>query len=71
MNTDLEQIKADLTDSKNLVTKVAADVALLHSKIDALGDAPTAEQIAEVKALSADLKASLTAVDEQTAEETV
>lgn len=66
MSTELNEIKADLVAAKEKVTKVAADVAALHAKIDAIGDVPTAEEWAEVKALSADLNTSLQAVDDAT-----
>jgi hypothetical protein len=69
MSTELDGIKQDLADSTALVQKVKADVELLHAKIDALGDAPTPAEIAEVKQMSADLKDSLSAVDDLTPEE--
>lgn len=68
MSQELEAIKADLEAAKVKTSKIAADVAGLHAKIDALGDAPTAEELAEVKQLSADLNTSLQAVDDATAD---
>lgn len=68
MSEALNEIKADLLAANEKVTKIAADVARLHAAIEALGDAPTPEELAEVKALSADLNTSLQAVDDQTPE---
>ncbi len=64
-----EEIKQALTDAKAKVAKVADDVARLHAKIDALGANPTAEEVAEIKEMSADLNSSLQAVDDSTPEE--
>lgn len=66
MSEALDAIKSDLVATKAIVIKVKADVEGLHAKLDALGDAPTPEQLAEVKALSADLVTSLQAVDDET-----
>jgi len=69
MSEQLDLIKADLLAANEKVTKVAADVQRLHDRIDEIGDGvPTAEEWAEVKQLSADLNASLQAVDDQTPE---
>lgn len=68
MSEVLDQIKADLLAANEKVTKIAADVARLHAAIEALGDAPTAAELAEVKALSADLNTSLQIVDDATPE---
>lgn len=68
MSEALDAIKSDLVATKAIVIKVKADVEGLHAKLDALGDAPTPEQLAEVKALSADLVTSLQAVDDETAD---
>lgn len=70
MNQDLEQIKSDLTAANDKVAKVKADVTLLHTKVDAIADQPTAEEWAEVKTLSGKLNTSLQEVDDQTPEET-
>lgn len=70
MANELEEIKADLVSANEKVTKIKADVTLLHSKVDAIPGAPTAEQWAEVKALSSQLNASLQEVDDATPEET-
>jgi uncharacterized protein YfcZ (UPF0381/DUF406 family) len=68
MSTEAQEIKQALEDAKAKVAKVAADVALLHSKIDAL---PNTTELAEIKALSAELNTSLQAVDDSTPDETV
>lgn len=68
MSELLDQIKADLLAANEKVTKIAADVARLHAAIEAMGDAPTAAELAEVKALSADLNTSLQIVDDATPE---
>ncbi len=65
----LDGIAADLLAAKEIVVKVKADVTSLHAKIDALGEAPTQEEIDAVKAESADLVSSLQGVDDQTPEE--
>lgn len=69
MSQSAAEIKQALADAQAKVTKVAADVTALHAKIDALGDAPTADEINEIKAMAADLNSSLQAVDDQTADE--
>lgn len=69
MSQDADEIKQALNDAKAKTAKIAADVALLHSKIDALSTAPTPTEIAEIKSLSAELNASLQAVDDSTPEE--
>ena len=70
MNQDLQQIKADLQESKDKLAKVATDVTNLHNKIDQItGELPTAEEWAEVKTLASDLKTGLTTVDEVTPDE--
>lgn len=63
-------IKEKLETALGLVGKVKTDVELLHSKVEALGDAPTPEQIAELNSLSTQLVESLQTVDDQTPEET-
>ena len=68
MSAELDAIKADLASAKDKVTKVAADVASLHAKIDAIPVAPTAAEWAEVKAMSADLNSQLQTVDDATPE---
>jgi hypothetical protein len=70
MNEDLEQVKQDLIAANQKVGKVRADVAKLHALVAAGGNAPTAEQWAEVKALSGQLNTSLQEVDDQTEDET-
>ncbi len=70
MSDETKAIKQDLIDTKALVVNVKADVDRLHEKIDALDDQSTKDDIAEIKALSADLKASLKDVDDATPEET-
>lgn len=69
MSEILDAIKSDLTAAQALNTKIAADVTSLHAKIDALGDAPTAEQLQEVKDMSAALVSGLQATDDETADE--
>lgn len=67
MNTDLQEVKTALDAANAKVSKVAADVASLHAKIDAItAEQPTAEEWAAVKAQASDLNASLQAVDDQT-----
>lgn len=66
----IQQLKEQLIAANAKVAKVSADVDLLHTKIDALPEAPTAEELAEVKQLAADLNTSLQAVDDKTPEET-
>jgi len=63
-----DEIKQALTDAKAKVAKVADDVARLHAKIDALSTNPTAEEVTEIKEMSADLNSSLQAVDDSTPE---
>ncbi len=63
-----EEIKQALADAQAKVSKIATDVALLHSKIDALSTNPTADEVAEIKSLAADLNSSLQAVDDSTPE---
>lgn len=70
MNEDLQQIKTDLQTANTSLSKVKADVTLLHSKVDGIAGQPTAEEWAEVKTLATNLKAGLQEVDDQTAEET-
>lgn len=67
MSQEAQEIKQALQDANAKVAKVAADVALLHSKIDAL---PNTTELAEIKSLAADLNASLQTVDDATPEET-
>ena len=69
MSEAADQIKQALADAQAKVTKIAADVALLHSRIDALSTNPTADEVAEIKTLAADLNSSLQAVDDSTPEE--
>ena len=68
MSAELDAIKADLVSAQALQQKIAADVTRLHDQITALGDAPTPEQLAEVKALSSALVTSLQATDDATPE---
>jgi hypothetical protein len=68
MANELDAIKADVVSAKQKVEKVAADVAALHEKLDAIGEVPTEEQWAEVKAMTAELNTSLQAVDDATAD---
>jgi hypothetical protein len=68
MSAELDAIKADLVAAQELQVKIAADVQRLHDQITALGDAPTPEQLAEVKALSSALVSSLQATDAVTPE---
>lgn len=70
MNENLEEIKSSLLAANEKVSKVSADVTLLHTKVDAIPNLPTAEEWAEVKAIAANLNTSLQEVDDKTAEET-
>jgi Na+-transporting methylmalonyl-CoA/oxaloacetate decarboxylase gamma subunit len=67
MSDQATEIKELLTAANEKVAKVAADVALLHAKIDAL---PNTEELAEIKSLSTALNDSLQVVDDATPEET-
>jgi hypothetical protein len=70
MSEQLDSIKGALVSAQEKVTKIAADVALLHAKIDAIGaSVPTAEQWAEVQQLATELNTSLQVVDDATPEE--
>lgn len=69
MNDDLLQIRNDLTEAKEKLGKVSIDVDALHAKIDGIPVQPTPEEWAEVKAMAADLKTGLTAVDAKTDDE--
>lgn len=69
MNEDLQQIKASLEAANTKADKIAADVTLLHTKINGIENVPTAEEWAEVKALSSQLNDKLQAVDDKTADE--
>jgi len=71
MSQELDAIKAGVIAAQEKVVKVAADVTLLHAKVDAIIDVPTAEQWAEVQQLTADLNSSLQVIDDQTPEESV
>ena len=67
---ELEEVKADLVEIKGIAGKVKVDVEGLHAKIDSF-PAPgmTPEQIAalaEIKAMSKDIKDSLAGVDAMT-----
>lgn len=66
----IQEIKAKLQAALGKIDKVTADVALLHSKIDNLPEAPTAEEIQELKDLSTEINDKLQAVDDSTPEET-
>lgn len=66
MSTALDQIKADLATANEKADAIAADVQSLHDQITALGDAPTAAEIAEVQASSAALVAKLGTIDDTT-----
>ena len=68
MSAELEAIKADLVAAQELQVKIAADVQRLHDTITALGDAPTAQELADLKALSGALVSSLQATDDATPE---
>ena len=79
----LWEVKALLLDAQKAqeestatTLKIAADVVLLHKKIDELPPAPTEEQIADLKETATKIKtnseflaAALKNVDEQTADE--
>ena len=69
MSEELDSIKGALVSAQEKVTKVAADVASLHAKIDAIGEMPTAEEWAEVQQLATDLNTSLQVVDDATEDE--
>lgn len=69
MNENLEEIKASLLAATEKVSKVSADVTLLHTKVDAIPGMPTAEEWAEVKSIAANLNTSLQEVDDKTPEE--
>ena len=71
MSEQLTEIKTELTEAKAFAEKVAADVTLLHTKVDSIAEQPTAEEWAEVKQMAKDLKDSLAATDAKTAEESV
>lgn len=67
MNTDIQEVKDALEAANAKVTKVAADVASLHSKIDAItAEQPTAEEWAGIKQQAATLNSTLQTVDDQT-----
>jgi len=66
MSQTAEEIKGLLVEANEKALAVAADVTGLHAKIDALGDAPTAEQLAEIKELATQLKNSLVETDAMT-----
>lgn len=66
MSEVLDQIKADLATANEKADAIAADVQSLHDQIAALGDAPTAEQLQEVKDASAALVAKLGTIDDAT-----
>lgn len=66
MENKLAEIEANLELANQKVENVKKDVEGLHADIQALGDAPTAEQIEALKVKSEALVASLTAVDELT-----
>lgn len=70
MSDKLTDIKADLIAANEKADKVAADVALLHAKIDELDDDDvTPEEIAEIKSLSTALNNKLQGIDDSTPEE--
>lgn len=70
MSEQLDAIKGALVSAQEKVTKIAADVALLHSKIETIGESvPTTEQWAEVQQLASDLNTSLQVIDDATPEE--
>lgn len=71
MAENLNQIKADLQAANEKADKIAADVTLLHEKIDNVeGETPTPEEWEEVKSLSSQLNSKLQGIDDQTPEET-
>jgi len=71
MSEQLEEAKALVQAANEKVDKVAADVALLKSKVDAIADAPTAEEWSDFKQSLTDLNSKLQTVDDQTPEEEV
>lgn len=71
MSEQLEQAKLLVEAANAKVDKVAADVATLHAKVDAIVDAPTAEEWSEFKQSLTDLNDKLQVVDDQTPEEEV
>jgi len=72
MANELNDIKADIVAAKAKIVKVATDVANLHAKIDLItGELPTAEEWAEVKALTVELNSNLQAIDDVTLDDIV
>lgn len=72
MGQNLNEVKEALAAADAKADKIAADVTLLHGKIDNVnGETPTAEEWAEVKALATNLNNKLQNIDDQTAEEVV
>lgn len=69
MANEINEIKTALEAANAKADKIAADVDLLNTKIQAGGDAPTPEQWAEVKGLAQTLNNKLQAVDDKTPEE--
>lgn len=66
MGEQLDAINSKLDAANDKVTKIAADVAHLHSLITGTGETPTAEEWAAVKEKADALNASLQAVDDAT-----
>lgn len=66
MSPELEEIKANLIKSNELTAAIKADVAKLDGTISQLGNAPSVEELQQVKQLSADLVSSLQSVDDLT-----
>ena len=66
MSTELEAIKADLATAQGKVDQLAVDVKTIIDKQNTVtGDAPTAEQWAEIKGMTEKLNSSLQAVDDE------
>lgn len=71
MNENITQLNEALDTATGKLTKVAADVASLHSKIDAItADQPTAEEWAGIKQKATELNSGLQKLDDTT-EDTV
>lgn len=68
MKEDLKEIKKQLVDADTKADKIAADVKLLHDKIDGIGDNPTPEEWQEVKDMASKLNSKLQGIDDATPE---
>lgn len=64
MSGQLDGIAADLQAASEKLDAIQADEAALHAQIAALSDAPTPEEIANLKSASEALLAKATSIDD-------